>query len=49
LFLFHRLNDDFEREYAGNEENLEDDEDTSVAQFRGLDLLFGLMSEGRLF
>lgn len=43
--FFTALNDDFEREYAGNEENLADDEETAVAQFRGLDRLFGLLTE----
>ena len=31
------LNDDYESEYSGNDENLEDDETMVVAQFRGLE------------
>jgi len=40
-----RLNDDYEREYAGNEENLEDDEQMAIAQIRGMGRIFGLMEE----
>lgn len=43
--FFTALNDDFEREYAGNEENLQDDEETAVAQFRGLDRMFGMLAD----
>lgn len=43
--LLTNLNNDFEREYSGNEENLEDDEDLAVTQFRGLGELFTLLDE----
>ncbi len=39
------LNDDLEREYSGNEENLADDEIQAVSQFEGLGRLFSLMEE----
>jgi len=34
--FFTALNDDFEREYSGNEENLAEDEELAVSQFEGL-------------
>jgi len=41
-FLTH-LNDDFEREYSGDEEQLSDDEESVIAQFTGLEKLLSLM------
>ncbi len=41
--LLRHLNDDFEREYGGNEENLSDDEEMVTAQFEGLDQLLATM------
>ena len=41
--FFAGLNDDFEREYSGNEDNLADDEARAVSQFEGLGRLFALM------
>ena len=41
--LFTNINNDFEKEYSGQEENLADDEQLAVSQFRGLDGLFALM------
>lgn len=41
-FLTH-LNDDFEREYSGDEEQLSDDEEMVIAQFTGLEKLLVLM------
>ena len=41
--LLTHINDDFEREYSGNEENLADDETQAVAQFRGLGELLQLI------
>ncbi len=38
--FFRQMNDDYEREYSGNEDNLEDDEAMVVAQFRGLERIF---------
>ncbi len=38
-----RLNDDYEREYSGNEDNLEDDEQMAIAQIRGLGGILSLM------
>ncbi|MBI9101544.1 MAG: MMPL family transporter [Spirochaetales bacterium] len=35
------LNDDYEGEYSGNDENLEDDESMVDAQFRGLERILG--------
>ena len=43
-FLTH-LNDDYEREYSGNEEKLEDDEDTAIAQVRGLGKIMNLLEQ----
>jgi len=43
--LFSSFNDDFEREYSGNEEALEDDEDLAVAQFRGFGDIFSLLEK----
>ena len=41
-FMTH-LNDDYEREYSGNEDNLEDDEQMAIAQIRGLGGILSLM------
>jgi predicted RND superfamily exporter protein len=41
--LFRHLNDDFEREYSGNEENLSDDEQMVTAQIEGLEQLLATM------
>ncbi|MDX9802209.1 MAG: MMPL family transporter [Spirochaetia bacterium] len=41
-FLTH-LNDDFEKEYSGNDKNLEDDEMQATAQIRGLGQILGLL------
>ncbi len=38
-----RLNDDFEREYSGNDKNLEDDEVEATAQIRGLAQILNLL------
>jgi len=48
--LITHINDDFEREYSGNENKLADDETQAVAQFRGLGellKLIGSASEGK--
>ena len=41
--LFRHLNDDFEREYSGNDENLKDDEQMVTAQVEGLEQLLATM------
>jgi len=41
-----RLNDDFEREYSGNDKNLEDDEMEATAQIRGLAQILVLLEKG---
>ncbi len=41
--LFSHLNDDFEREYSGDEGKLEENEDMAVAQFEGLKKILTLM------
>jgi predicted RND superfamily exporter protein len=43
--LFHHVNDDFEREYSGNEEKLKDDEEMVTAQFEGLNRLLANMEQ----
>jgi len=43
--LFRHLNDDFEREYSGNEENLSDDEQMVTAQIEGLEQLLETMEQ----
>jgi len=43
--LLTHINDDFEREYSGNENKLADDETQAVAQFRGLGELLGLIEK----
>lgn len=44
LPLITNLNNDLEREYSGNEDNLADDEEVAVNQFRGLDHILSLMA-----
>ena len=41
--LFSHLNDDFEREYSGDEEKLSDDEELAIAQFEGLEQILKVM------
>jgi len=41
--LIRHLNDDFEAEYSGNSDNLEDDESQAVGQFNGLRQLLQLI------
>ncbi|MQY76982.1 MAG: hypothetical protein GH155_05055, partial [Spirochaeta sp.] len=41
--LFSRLNDDFEREYSGDEDKLADDEELAIAQFEGLEQILKVM------
>ena len=41
--LFSHLNDDFEREYSGDEDKLAEDEDMAVARFVGLQRILTLM------
>ncbi len=41
--LLHNLNNDFEKEYSGNGENLSDNEEMAVNQFKGLDTLVNLI------
>ena len=41
--LFSHLNDDFEREYSGDEDKLSEDEDMAVARFEGLQRILTLM------
>jgi predicted RND superfamily exporter protein len=41
--FFTHLNDDFEREYSGDEEKLSDDEEMVIAQFTGLEKLLTLV------
>jgi len=41
--LFSHLNDDFEREYSGDEEKLSDDEELAIAQFEGLEQILKIM------
>jgi Fe-S cluster assembly ATPase SufC len=43
--LLRHLNDDFEREYSGNEKKLSEDEETATAQFEGLDQLLAILDE----
>lgn len=41
--LLTNLNNDFEKEYSGNEEKLKSDEELAVSQFKGLDTLLQLV------
>lgn len=41
--LFSHLNDDFEREYSGDEDKLSDDEELAIAQFEGLEQILKIM------
>ncbi len=41
--LFSHLNDDFEREYSGDEEKLSEDEEIAIAQFEGLEKILKVM------
>lgn len=41
--LITRLNDDFEKEYSGNEDKLTEDERIAISQFKGLEKLLVLM------
>ncbi len=41
--LFSHLNDDFEREYSGDEDKLSDDEELAIAQFEGLEQILKVM------
>ena len=43
--LLHNINNDFEKEYSGNEEKLSSDENFAVSQFKGLDNLVRLMEK----
>jgi len=43
--LLAHLNDDFEREYAGQDDNLADQEVTALSLFRGLEGLINLIAE----
>ncbi len=43
--LLHNINNDFEKEYSGNEEKLSLDENFAVSQFKGLDNLVHLMEK----
>ena len=43
--FFTNTNNDFEREYSGNEEALAADEEMAVSQFRGLNQLFSMLSD----
>ena len=43
--LLTNMNNDFEKEYSGNEDNLEEDEELAVSQFRGLGRMFGLYDD----
>ncbi len=43
--LFRNLNDDFEREYSGNEDNLKHDEQMVTAQIEGLEHLLATMEQ----
>ena len=43
--LFRHLNDDFEREYVGDEDKLSEDEDLVISQFEGLEKILGLMEK----
>lgn len=45
LPLVTHLNDDYEREYSGNEDKLEDDEQMAIAQIRGLGEILNLMDQ----
>ena len=41
--LFSHLNDDFEREYSGDEEKLSENEELAIAQFEGLEQILKAM------
>ena len=41
--LLTRLNDDFETEYSGNEEKLQEDEQMAISQFKGLEKLLNMI------
>ncbi|KKK70301.1 hypothetical protein LCGC14_2925370, partial [marine sediment metagenome] len=41
--LFSHLNDDFEREYSGDEEKLSENEELAIAQFEGLEQILKVM------
>ncbi len=43
--LLYNINNDFEKEYSGNEEKLSDDENIAVSQFKGLGSILYLMEK----
>ncbi|MBN2439918.1 MAG: MMPL family transporter [Spirochaetales bacterium] len=43
--LITNLNNDFEKEYSGNEDNLTDNEQLAISQFKGLEQLLSLMEK----